>query len=40
MIGYLNTKNFNLENKFNKYFIGGASIFLGLLLSDQMQIIG
>ena len=32
MIGYLNTKNFNLENKFNKYFIGGASIFLGTFI--------
>ena len=29
LVGYSNTKSFNLENKFNKFFIGGASIFFG-----------
>ena len=32
LVGYSNTKSFNLENKFNKFFIGGASIFLGTFI--------
>ena len=32
LVGYSNTKSFNLDNKFNKFFIGGASIFLGTFI--------